>query len=65
MQINSIYVEMHIGRSIDELTQGLYLRDGLIDDIFYFFTLFYIPDLYDKNITLYLNQKINDITILK
>ena len=48
---------MHIGKNIEVLTHGLYLRDEVIDH-FYFLLLFYIPDLYNRSILLYLNQKI-------
>ena len=50
---------MHTGKNIEELTRGLYLR-GEVNDHFYFLLLFYIPDLYNRSILLYLNQKIPD-----
>ena len=55
----NIYIKMHIGKNVEELTHGLYLRDEVID-LFYFLLLFYIPDLYNRSILLYLNQKIPD-----
>ena len=57
---HNIYIKMHIGKNIEALTHGLYLRGEVIDH-FYFLLLFYIPDLYNRSILLYLNQKIPDM----
>ena len=56
---HNIYIKMHTGKNIEELTHGLYLRGEVIDH-FYFLLLFYFPDLYNRSILLYLNQKIPD-----
>lgn len=39
---------MQVEKSVEELTQWLYLRDGLTESM-YFFVLFYVSDLCDVN----------------